>query len=113
MCRSILDCSHFVSNDSGVMHIASALGIPLLALFAPTDPLTHLPLRASTVGLALKKRCAPCEIRNHRYFASGLCRCVAEIGVQSVERKVLEMLNLDMEGTSGYSVASSVIADQR
>jgi ADP-heptose:LPS heptosyltransferase len=92
MCRSIRQCSHFVSNDSGPMHIASALGIPVLALFAPTDPLTHLPLRPTTLGLTLQKSCAPCEVKNHRYFASGACRCVAEIGVNIVEREILEML---------------------
>ena len=37
MCESMLDCSHFVANDSGVMNIANALGIPTLALFAPTN----------------------------------------------------------------------------
>jgi tetratricopeptide (TPR) repeat protein len=93
MCRAITECSHFVSNDSGVMHIANALGIPTLALFAPTDPATHLPLRATTIGLQLQKDCSPCEVLNHRYFASGACRCIAEIGVAEVETKVLEMID--------------------
>ncbi|HEX3942949.1 MAG TPA: glycosyltransferase family 9 protein [Rhizomicrobium sp.] len=105
MCRSILECSHFISNDSGPMHIASALGIPVLALFAPTDPLTHLPLRTTTLGLSLQKPCAPCEVRNHRYFASGACRCVAEIGVEIVERKVLEMVALKEQPRSERGTA--------
>ena len=108
MCRSMLDCTHFVSNDSGAMHIASALHIPVLALFAPTDPLTHLPLRETTVAVVLKRRCAPCEVKNHRYFASGACRCAAGIGVESVERKVLDMLDLETQPGSGYSTAASI-----
>jgi len=112
MCRSILECSHFVSNDSGPMHIASALGIPVLALFAPTDPLTHLPLRPTTLGLTLQKSCAPCEVRNHRYFASGACRCVAEIGVQIVEREVLEMLALKEPPRSEHSPAAALGAER-
>lgn len=92
MSRSMLDCTHFVSNDSGPMHIASALGIPVLALFAPTDPMTHLPLRRTTVALALEKRCAPCEIKNHRYFASGQCRCIADIGSGEVAEKIFSLI---------------------
>jgi ADP-heptose:LPS heptosyltransferase len=74
------------------MHIASALGIPTLALFAPTDPLTHLPLRPTTIGLQLQKYCSPCEVLDHRHFASGACRCIGEIGVAEIETRVLEMI---------------------
>ena len=31
-------CRLFIGNDSGVSHLASALGIPTIALFGPTDP---------------------------------------------------------------------------
>lgn len=92
MSRAMLACTHFVSNDSGPMHIANALGIPVLAIFAPTDPFTHLPLRASTRALAAGTRCAPCEVKNHRYFASGQCRCVAEVTPAEVERELLQMI---------------------
>ncbi len=30
-------CSAFVSNDSGAMHLAAALGVPVVAIFGPTD----------------------------------------------------------------------------
>ena len=46
----MLDCSHFVSNDSGLMNIANALGIPTLALFAPTNDKTRLPLGPAEPG---------------------------------------------------------------
>ncbi len=92
MCRAMLDCTHFISNDSGPMHIANALGVPVLALFAPTDVLTHLPLRPTTVALSLAKRCSPCEVKDHKYFASGRCRCVAEISASEVEQKLITMI---------------------
>lgn len=92
MSRSMLDCSAFVSNDSGPMHIASATGMPVLALYAPTDPFTHLPLAPNVTALALEKPCAPCEVKNHAFFASGDCRCVSEVSLDAVEQKALELV---------------------
>ncbi len=89
MCESMLDCSHFIANDSGVMNIANALGMPTLALFAPTNPATRLPLRPSTAAIALEKDCAPCEIKDVEGFMRGQCRCMAEIGVDLVEAALL------------------------
>jgi ADP-heptose:LPS heptosyltransferase len=106
MCRAMLACTHFVSNDSGPMHIASALGIPVLALFAPTDALTHLPLRETTVALAPDKACSPCEVKDHRFFATGGCRCIGDIPAAAVEERLLEQMampradNLDREASS-------------
>ncbi|MBV9571530.1 MAG: glycosyltransferase family 9 protein [Alphaproteobacteria bacterium] len=95
MCRAMMACSHFVSNDSGPMHIANALGMPVLAIFAPTDPFTHLPLGTSTEALALAKYCAPCEIKNHRHFAAGACRCIGEVSLEEAERRLLAILKGD------------------
>jgi ADP-heptose:LPS heptosyltransferase len=101
MSRSMLDCTFFLSNDSGPSHIASALGIPSLVLFAPTDPFTHLPLQASTVALALQKRCAPCEVKNRNHFASGQCRCIAEISVREVKERVMDLIKPPAPSTQG------------
>ncbi len=92
MCRAMLECSHFVSNDSGLMNIASALGIPTLALFAPTDAKTRLPLRQSTFGVTVERDCAPCEVKDHRYFASGKCTCISSIPVDRVERELMRLI---------------------
>lgn len=92
MCESMLDCSHFVANDSGVMNIASALGIPTLALFAPTNARTRLPLRASSQAIVLEKDCAPCELKDPESFALGQCRCMADIAVGLVEARLLERM---------------------
>jgi lipopolysaccharide heptosyltransferase I len=38
MIETIARCELLISNDSGPIHVAAALGIPVLALFGPTDP---------------------------------------------------------------------------
>ena len=42
---SIARCAAFVSNDSGAMHLAAALGVPLTAIFGPTDERVTAPAR--------------------------------------------------------------------
>lgn len=92
MCESMLDCSHFVSNDSGLMNIANALGIPTLALFAPTNAKTRLPLRPTTHAIVLEKDCAPCELHDPEGFSRGQCRCMSDITVGRVEEALLERM---------------------
>ena len=97
MSRAMLECSLFISNDSGPMHIASAVGMPVLALYAPTDPFTHLPLAPNITALAVEKSCAPCEVKNHSYFATGACRCMGDISVDMVEQKALSLMGHTLE----------------
>jgi len=41
----------YIGNDSGVTHLAAAVGIPVLALFGPTDPAVWAP-RGANVRVA-------------------------------------------------------------
>ena len=43
---AISRCAAFVSNDSGAMHLAAALGVPVVAMFGPTDERATAPLGA-------------------------------------------------------------------
>jgi heptosyltransferase-1 len=49
-----------VSNDSGPMHIAAALGIPVFGIFGPTDPLRTGPYGEGHTLIKEKISCAPC-----------------------------------------------------
>lgn len=44
-------CSAYLGNDSGVTHLAAALGIPTIALFGPTDPTVWGPRGPRTIAL--------------------------------------------------------------
>lgn len=53
-------CRFFVTNDSGLMHVASALGVPTVAVFGPTDHLTTGPKGRKTLIVRHPTECAPC-----------------------------------------------------
>ena len=84
MARDMRTCSWFISNDSGVMNLANALGIPVLSLFAPTDVETRKPLAIHNIAVSAARDCAPCEVKNPRSFKDGRCNCIASITVDEV-----------------------------
>jgi len=52
-----------VANDSGPMHIAAALGRPLVTLFGPTNPVRTGPFGRPDTVLRLNLPCSPCYSR--------------------------------------------------
>ena len=76
----IKKCNVFVTNDTGPMHIASALNIPVIAIFGPTNTDRTSPLGPSII---IKKEigCSPCKYRtcpfkNHE--------CMQKVSVEEV-----------------------------
>jgi len=53
-------CSVFLTNDSGSMHVASALGVPTVAVFGATNPKTTGPAGPRKVVIQQKVECSPC-----------------------------------------------------
>jgi heptosyltransferase-1 len=56
-----------VSNDTGPMHVAAALGTPVVALFGPTEPRRTGPYRQLDHVLRLNLPCVPCLKSRCRY----------------------------------------------
>ena len=56
----IARCGLFVSNDSGLMHVAGALDIPTIAVFGSTNPITTAPLGEKSVIIYKGAACSPC-----------------------------------------------------
>ncbi len=52
-----------VSNDTGAMHVAAAVGTPVLAIFGPTDELATGPLGRSACLVREPVPCSPCLLR--------------------------------------------------
>ena len=73
-----------ISNDSGLMHIAAALGTPTMGIFGPTSPYLWAPLNGLAATVVLEKgvlACQPCQ--------STVCkmndhRCMRDISAEEV-----------------------------
>jgi heptosyltransferase II len=56
-------CHLFVGNDSGAMHVAAAAGLPVVAIFGPTDPFGTAPVTPRCSIVQEKAYCSPCFLR--------------------------------------------------
>lgn len=80
-------CDLFITNDSGPMHVAAALQIPLIALFGSTSDVMTGPYGGGEV-IHKRASCSPCYLRTCPLDF----RCMKEIEVQEVLSKILRML---------------------
>jgi heptosyltransferase-2 len=87
-----------ISNDSGLMHIAAAIGTPTMGIFGPTSPYLWAPLNglAATVLTKTQLSCQPCQrtvctMNDHRCMrdipasdvVATVARVLAEAGAQA------------------------------
>jgi heptosyltransferase II len=81
-----------ISNDSGLMHIAAALGTPTMGIFGPTSPYHWAPLNglAATVQTETNVPCQPC----HRPVCTmNDHRCMRDIAASDVVEAALRVLS--------------------
>ncbi|MGA3043574.1 MAG: lipopolysaccharide heptosyltransferase II [Bryobacteraceae bacterium] len=83
-------CRVFITNDSGAMHIASALGVPTVTIFGATDDTTTGPTGAWARVVREQVECSPCLLRtcpiDHR--------CMTRVTAARVAGVALDLLDL-------------------
>ncbi len=84
----LASCRTFISSDSGAMHLAAALGVPVTAMFGPTDDRRTAPLGPHAV-LTRDVRCRPCFFRDCPIDH----RCMTRISENEVYEAVIERLS--------------------
>jgi heptosyltransferase II len=81
-------CDVYLTNDSGPMHIASALGVPTVAVFGATDEMATGPTGSQSRVVREPVECSPCLLRecpiDHR--------CMTRIPAERVTQVALELL---------------------
>jgi heptosyltransferase II len=83
-------CNFLVTNDSGPMHIAAALGVPLVAIFGSTDHATTSPYTDRAVIVRKDVDCAPCKLRecptDHRCMTAVTANDVVQASLRLLEK---------------------------
>ena len=93
----VASCGAFISSDSGAMHLAAALGVPVTAIFGPTDERVTGPVGSHEV-LTQSVWCRPCLFRDCPIDH----RCMTRTSDDRVFRAVAgQLATLRLEPTEG------------
>lgn len=85
-------CNLFITNDSGLMHVAAALDVPLIAIFGSTNPTTTGPWSTKSRIIKIPVECSPClkpECPETHF------QCMKQINVEMVFEVVKEIFQLN------------------
>jgi len=90
-------CKLFVSNDSSLMHVASAMKLNVVAIIGPTNPAYIYPWNTKHKIVSLGLDCSPCFIYSPRPL---ICfrddikfKCIKELTVNMVYQAVTKFIN--------------------
>jgi heptosyltransferase-2 len=73
-----------ISNDSGLMHIAAAIGTPTMGIFGPTDPYLWAPLNGLAATVLQTKSKLPCQPCQRTVCTMNDHRCMRDIAASEV-----------------------------
>ncbi|MCK9995147.1 MAG: glycosyltransferase family 9 protein [Candidatus Krumholzibacteria bacterium] len=86
------ECSHLVTNDSGLLHVAEAVGTPVLAFFGPTvREFGYFPVLDGSKVLEMPMDCRPCSRNGKRPCHRGDLACLRDISPDKAYAVLSEM----------------------
>jgi heptosyltransferase-2 len=85
LCR----CAVLVTNDTGPMHVAQALGVPVVGIFGSTDPESTGPVGEGSCWIREPVRCSPCLLRSCPIDH----RCMTAVSVEQVVEAVMARMD--------------------
>src|SRR5437016_239179 len=86
--NELRECRLLLTNDTGTMHLAALLSVPVVAIFGSTEPRLTGPLGNGHVVLRHHVECSPCFLRKCPIDF----RCMKEVSTQEVVDAVLSIL---------------------
>ena len=94
-------CKILVSNDSGLMHIATARNVPVVAIFGPTHPkLGFTPFGEKSIALSANVKCSPCSLHGQTPCHQKSRFCMDFISPQKVVEESLKILSTAVKLTA-------------
>ena len=83
-------CSMLIANDSAPMHVASAVGTKVLAIFGPTSTAKYGPSGKDDVVVKASLKCMPCEVAQCRFGTNACMKSISEGEVFEVAKRMLQ-----------------------
>jgi lipopolysaccharide heptosyltransferase II len=87
--NELRECQLLLTNDTGTMHLATLLGVPVVAIFGSTEHRLTGPLGEGAAVIRHHVECSPCFLRKCPIDF----RCMHAVTAEEVTEKVLEVLN--------------------
>jgi heptosyltransferase-1 len=88
LCALLKRADMYVGGDTGVTHLAAFSGVPVLAIFGPTDPEVNAPFGPMHKMVRRKLPCSPCRDKNCKERT-----CLTSISPDDVFEEVKQMWN--------------------
>ncbi len=89
----LIRCKVLVTGDSAPAHLASALGVPVVGLYGPTDPAISGPYGGRSIVLTKQTSCSPCyDLSDSAECRKATLQCMEAITPEEAYEAVKEML---------------------
>jgi ADP-heptose:LPS heptosyltransferase len=87
-------CHFFIGNDSGITHMAAALGLPTIAIFGPSDHKIWSPRGQKVFVVRKEMNCSPCS--EEKFVQCKNLECMREVEVGDVLEGIRK-LNIQLQ----------------